>query len=302
VKPSVEPVPAGSAAVAAVAPKDGHVRASPRARQQADALHIDLRAVPGTGPHGAITGDDVARSASAKTGSAGNGPAEGAAADRRESVRTAIARLMARSKREVPHYYLATTIEMSAALTWLEAHNRDLSVDRRLIPAVLLLKATALAATEVPEMNGFWIDERLQGQAAVHLGVAVSLRGGGLVAPAIHDAASLDLDTLMSRFKDVVLRARTGRLRGSEMSDPTITVTNLGDQGVEEVFGVIYVPQVALVGFGKLVERPWARDGLVGSKPVVRTTLSADHRASDGHVGARFLTTIDHLLQQPEAL
>jgi pyruvate dehydrogenase E2 component (dihydrolipoamide acetyltransferase) len=86
------------------------------------------------------------------------------------------------------------------------------------------------------------------------------------------------------------------------MADPTITVTNLGDQGADEVTGVIYPPQVALVGFGRIAERPWARDGMVGVRPTVRATLAADHRASDGLVGARFLTTLDRLLQTPEEL
>jgi pyruvate dehydrogenase E2 component (dihydrolipoamide acetyltransferase) len=137
---------------------------------------------------------------------------------------------------------------------------------------------------------------------AVHLGVAVSLRGGGLVAPAIHDADRLSLDELMVSLRDLVERARAGRLRSSEMADPTITVTSLGDQGAEEVFGVIYPPQVAMVGFGRIVERPWARDGLLGVHPTVRATLAADHRASEGHEGSRFLATLDRLLQAPEAL
>jgi pyruvate dehydrogenase E2 component (dihydrolipoamide acetyltransferase) len=134
------------------------------------------------------------------------------------------------------------------------------------------------------------------------VGVAISLRGGGLVAPAIHDADHCTLDELMAALRDLVQRARTGGLRGSEMSDPTITVTNLGDQGVDQVFGVIYPPQVALVGFGRVAPRPWAVDGLLGVRPVVRATLAADHRASDGHDGARFLAAIDALLQHPEAL
>ena len=91
-------------------------------------------------------------------------------------------------------------------------------------------------------------------------------------------------------------------LRSSEMSDPTVTVTNLGDQGVDAVFGVIYPPQVALVGFGRLTERPWVQDGAVQAVPVVCATLAADHRASDGHRGALFLAELREWLQQPQAL
>jgi pyruvate dehydrogenase E2 component (dihydrolipoamide acetyltransferase) len=106
----------------------------------------------------------------------------------------------------------------------------------------------------------------------------------------------------MSSFQDVVKRARAGTLRSSELSDPTITVTSLGDQGVETVFGVIYPPQVALVGFGKVVDRPWVIDGQVISRPVVTASLSADHRVTDGHRGGVFLSAIDRLLQEPGQL
>jgi pyruvate dehydrogenase E2 component (dihydrolipoamide acetyltransferase) len=136
----------------------------------------------------------------------------------------------------------------------------------------------------------------------VHLGVAVSLRGGGLIAPALHDADTLPLDELMAGMKDLVTRARSGRLRSSEMSDPTITVTNLGEQGAEAVHGVIYPPQVALVGFGRIVERPWAVDGMLTVRPILIATLAADHRVSDGHRGGLLLDTIDRFLQEPESL
>jgi pyruvate dehydrogenase E2 component (dihydrolipoamide acetyltransferase) len=208
---------------------------------------------------------------------------------------------MARSKREIPHYYLATTVDLGAAMSWLAAANAARRVTERLLPAALLLKATALAAREVAVMNGYFVDG-FQPSSSVNLGVAVALRGGGLVAPSIHDADRLPLGELMNALKDLVGRARAGNLRSSEMTDATITVTNLGDQGIEEVFGVIYPPQVALVGFGRIVERPWAEGGLLGIRPLVRVTLSADHRASEGHEGGRFLAVIERLLSTPDAL
>ena len=160
----------------------------------------------------------------------------------------------------------------------------------------------ARAAAETPAFNGFWVDGAFRPAGAVHLGVAISLRGGGLIAPALLDADHKTLDELMFGLRDLVARARTGRLRSSEMSDPTITVTNLGEQGVDLVHGVIYPPQVALVGFGAIRERPWAVDGMIGVRPVAYGTLAADHRASDGHDGGRFLTLIDRLLQGPAEL
>jgi len=209
---------------------------------------------------------------------------------------------MSKSKHEIPHYYLSTTIDLAAAVAWMREHNRAVPVAERLVPAALLLKAAAVAARKVPEMNGFWIDGGHVRPAAVHLGVAVSLREGGLVAPALHDADTLSLPALMAGLRDLVRRARTGRLRASETADPTITVTDLGDQGVEAVFGVIYPPQVALVGYGRVLDRPVAVDGLLGVRPCVTATLSADHRAGDGAVGARYLATVDRLLHLPEDL
>ncbi|MGW3044356.1 dihydrolipoamide acetyltransferase family protein [Kitasatospora sp. NPDC001159] len=295
-------------AAAAPTPSSGaRVRATPLARRVAAEAGIDLATVTGTGADGAVRVSDVRAAVSAGRrcvpSTAPPAPApEKAAGDRRQAMRRAVGDLMARSKREVPHYYLSTTIDLAATVGWLRERNRQLPVLERLVPAALLLKAAALAVREVPQLNGFWTDGGFVPAPAVHLGVAVALRGGGLVAPAIHDAADLSPAELMARLRDLVTRARAGRLRGSETSDPTITVTSLGDQGVEAVFGVIYPPQVALVGLGKVVERPWAVDGMLGVRPVVTATLSADHRASDGATGARYLAALDRLLQKPEEL
>jgi pyruvate dehydrogenase E2 component (dihydrolipoamide acetyltransferase) len=167
---------------------------------------------------------------------------------------------------------------------------------------VLLLKATTLALRELPELNGHFVDDVFQPSDRIHLGVAVSLREGGLVAPAIHDADTLDIDELMAALRDLVTRARTWRIRSSEMSDPTITVTNLGDRGVETAFPVIIPPQVAIVGFGKITDQPVAVDGMLAVHPVVHATLAADHRVTDGHRGGLFLEALDRLLQDPEDL
>ena len=304
------------AASEAARPQTEHVRASPLARKRAAELGVPLHEVAATGPGGAVSAADVegARPVGASREVTAGGPSLPEAGEtteatrallpveRQAAMRHAIAVLMARSNREIPHYYLSTTIDMSRAVEWLHEANLERSVSDRLVPSTLLLKATALSAKAVPETNGIWVDDEFRPSPAVHLGVAVSLRQGGLVAPAIHDADRLSLDELMGRLRDLVTRARAGVLRSSEMSDPTITVTNLGDQGVEAVFGVIYPPQVALVGFGKVVERPWAHEGMLGVRPVVEATLAADHRVSDGHRGARFLAIADSLLQEPEKL
>ena len=173
---------------------------------------------------------------------------------------------------------------------------------QRLIYGVLLVKAAALALRKVPELNAVWAEDHVELKPAVHVGVAISLPGGGLVSPAIHDTDKLSLGDLMAQFRDLVQRARAGRLRSSELSDPTITVTSLGEQGAESVFGLIYPPQVALVGFGRLTERPWVIDGRIEARRVIHASLAGDHRAVDGYRGSVYLAELDRLLQEPESL
>ncbi|MBL8346416.1 MAG: 2-oxo acid dehydrogenase subunit E2 [Rubrivivax sp.] len=228
-------------------------------------------------------------------------------ATRAQAMRQTIAAAMSRSKREIPHYYLAEEIEFERGAAWLAQRNSTLPAAQRLMPAALLLKAVAFALRRYPEFNGFWRDSGREGAfvagAGVHIGVAISLRERGLVAPAVHDADRQDVATLTRSLLDLVKRTRAGALRSSELADPTITVTNLGDQGVASVFGVIYPPQVALVGFGRIASRPLvAEDGRLVAVPMLTATLAADHRASDGHRGALLLAEVRALLQDPPAL
>jgi pyruvate dehydrogenase E2 component (dihydrolipoamide acetyltransferase) len=269
-----------------------HVRASPRARRLAAEQGRSLTDLAGTGPGGAVVGADVAEGGPPPAPVGGRAPAAG---------RRVTGELMARSKQEIPHYYVASTIDLDAALGWLAATNDGRSPAERLLPAALLLRATALAAVEVPTMNGTW-DGTHHPSEQVHLGVVITQRGGGLVAPAIRDAESLPVGDLMARLADLVERARSGRLRGSEVTGATLTVSNLGAQGADEVFAVIHRPQVAIVGFGRVVQRPWAVDGMLAVRPTIRATVSGDHRVSDGHEASRFLRALDRLLQQPDAL
>jgi pyruvate dehydrogenase E2 component (dihydrolipoamide acetyltransferase) len=280
-------------------PRGDRERVSPRARRLAAAQGIDAGTLVGTGPTGAVTGRDIEQTITERGGAE---PGAAARTERAAAMRAAIARAMARSKREIPHYYLAADVDVSRARAFLDARNQARPVTERILPAALLLKATALAVRDAPELNGYWIDNAFRRSEAIHVGVAISLRGGGLVAPAIHHTDTLSLDDLMLALRELVTRARAGTLRASEMSDPTITVTNLGEHGAQVVHGVIYPPQVALVGFGAITERPWATDGMIGVRPVVTATIAADHRASDGARGARLLELVDRHLQHPEEL
>ena len=290
-----------SQTIAVTPPVAGRPRISPLARKLAVELDIDLAGVRGTGPGGAIRREDIEHAAAARA-AAGAESKPRREHDRQARLRQAIGAAMARSKRETPHYYVATTIDAQRAMTWLAEENLRRSVADRYLSGVLLIKAVALALREVPELNSIWREAEAVRSEGIHVGVAISLRGGGLVAPALHDTDRRSLDDLMRSFRDLVRRARSGGLRSSELSDPTITVTSLGEQGVESVFGVIFPPQVAIVGFGKIVDRPWSVAGQIVSRPVVTATLSADHRVSDGHRGGLFLAAIDRLLQEPGRL
>lgn len=300
-----EKPPLKASSALAVVEEASRLRASPLARKRAQELGVDLSAIPGTGVDGSITVTDVERVAQGvRPSAAPTTPAPPVTPKGLDlaAMRRVIAAAMARSKREIPHYYLSTTIDMRRSLDWLGAENAKRPVTKRLLYSVLLIRAVALALRSTPELNGFWIDDGFQASEGIHIGVAISLRQGGLINPAIHDVDKRNLDELMENMLDLVNRARNGHLRSSELSDGTITVTNLGEQGVESVFGVIYPPQVALVGFGKITERPFAANGMVGVRPVIDATLAADHRVSDGHRGGRFLLAVNRLLQEPEKL
>ena len=287
------PVPAGAPRPVAAPEPTGRLRSSPAARRHAAELGIDLATVAGTGPEGVITLQDVERA---------HVPAAAAHVDKLAEMRKAIGAAMSRSKREIPHYYLSESVPMRKALDWLIAANAQHGIADRMLMAVLQLKAVALALKESPNLNGLFVDGTFRASAPIHVGVAISLRQGGLIAPAIHDVADKTLGQLMRDLIDLTTRARAGSLRSSEMSDPTVTVTNLGDQGVEAVYGVIYPPQVALVGFGKITARPWVEDGALVATPVATASLAADHRVSDGHYGALFLAELRERLQHPEQL
>lgn len=273
------------------------VHVSPLAKRIATEKGIDLATIKGSGENGAITREDVERKIADRI--APEVMTEKSSST--ESVRKAVAAAMSKSNREVPHYYLETRIDMSKALDWLAEANKIRSIKDRLLPAVVLVKAVAKALGDVPDLNAWWEND-LQRKKNIHIGFVVSLRAGGIIVPAIHDANKKSIDELMKSLNDMIPRARALRLRSSELADSTITVTNLGENSVETVYGVIYPPQVALVGFGAITEQPWAENGMLDVRPVLTATLAADHRATDGSTGSRFLVALKNYLQQPEQL
>ena len=292
-----EPPPQAGAPASAAETAAHGIKASPLVKRIAAEKGIDLTTVQGTGPEGAISKEDVEHAIATRIApvpAIGKAPSVSPA----EGMRRAVAAAMALSNREIPQYYLETTIDMSAALTWLKEANAQRSVKDRLLPVVLLVKAVALALRAVPDLNAYWADG-LQRKDGIHIGFVVSLRTGGIVVPAIHDADRLGLDELMTNLTDLIIRAREFRLRSSELSDGTFTITSLGEEGVECVYGIIYPPQVGIAGFGAVLQRPWAVEGTVEVRPVLRATIAGDHRATDGATGSRFLQTVNDLLQRP---
>ncbi|HVU97096.1 MAG TPA: dihydrolipoamide acetyltransferase family protein [Puia sp.] len=280
----------------AIATEVPRIRASPLARKMAAKEGIGLAGIKGSGEGGTITREDIEKVISQK--------APGVAEEKpvgTEGVRMAVAAAMSKSNREIPHFYLAKKVDMSKAMAWLMEANKQRNVKQRLLPAVLMVKAVAKALVEVPELNGYW-DNGLQLKSDINIGFAISLRTGGVMIPAIHNADKKTLDELMALLNDIIPRARAMKLRSSELSDSTMTVTSLGESNADLVYGVIYPPQVALVGFGSILEQPWAENGMLGVRPVITITLAADHRATDGITGSRLLMAIDDHLQKPEML
>lgn len=262
------------------------VKISPLAKKLASQLGIDITKIKGSGFDGAIVENDIKNSMVDKTALA-----KPAVEDHAGSMKKVIAAAMTKSKREIPHYYLSCEIDLNNALHWLEKYNSKHSTADRMLYSALLIKAVANAIKQYPGFNGFFVNNEFKSSAAINIGMAISLRGGGLIAPGILHVENMNLIDIMKNLLDLVIRARTGKLRSVELSDPTITITNLGELGVDSVFGIIYPPQVALVGFGKISPH----------KSII-VTLAADHRVTNGYLGGRFLSAINGFLQDPETL
>ena len=297
-------VPAGVAQRPPAAPlaPAGHTRRiTPAARARAARLGVDLARVRGTGPQGVVTLADVDVGTTGAPAPAGAAAAAGGG-DARRAMRRAIAASMSRAKREIPHYYLQLALDFTAARQWLETYNAARPVPERLLPAALLIKATARAAAEMPGFNGWYTAEGFAPAPAVHAGVAIALRGGGLVAPAIMDADTRPLAVVMQELTALVGRVRAGHLRSGEFAAASITINSLGEEGVDTLLPIIHPPQVAIIAFGSVLERAWAVAGRVEARPVMNVALAADHRVSDGRDGARFLARIRDLLADPEGL
>ena len=282
------------------------IKISPLAKKIASENNIDLSQIKGSGENEAITRKDVEEAIEQRKPIPEKESSELAAEPNKEqnssnSIRTAVAAAMSRSNREIPHYYLEKKIDLKKALAWMHEKNKELPVKKRLLPAALLIKAVAQSLKEVPELNALW-DTDLRMKTEINIGFVVSLRNGGIIVPTVHAADKKTVDEIMESLNDLIPRARALRLRSSELSDSTITITSIGEGGADLVYGVIYPPQVAIIGFGGIAEQAYSENGLLGVHPMIQVSLAGDHRATDGLTGSRFLLTLNNHLQNPEAL
>ena len=265
-------------------------KVTPAARRLARERGIDLNALD-ISPEIPITRAHVQAAAAA--------PPPASPAD---DIRRAIAAAMSRSKREIPHYYLSHDVDMTVLDSFLSALNAERPPETRVLAGAVYAAAISKALKKFPEFNGHYLDDRFHPSDAINLGFAINLRTGGLVAPALFQTETCDLDKLMGNLRDLVGRVRAGRFRARELSDATITLTSLGERGTDQLYGVIYPPQVAIVGIGTPRLRPWVHEHKIMPRLMATITLAADHRVSDGHRGALFLRKIESYLQEPEHL
>ena len=274
------------------------IKASPLAKRMAAENNIDLSQVQGTGEEGAITKEDEENAIAQKEKIANS---EEKNIPQVQAIRSAVAAAMSKSNREIPHYYLEKRIDMTKALAWLGETNHKLPIQKRLLPAALLIKSVAQSLVDFPNLNASW-DNGLQLKKEINIGFVVSLRGGGIIIPTIHNANLKNTSEIMEALNDIIPRARAMKLRSSDLSDSTITITSLGEGGADVVFGVIYPPQVAIIGFGGSSQQAVVENGMLGIRHVFTVTLAGDHRATDGLTGSDFLVTLNKHLQNPESL
>ncbi|MBI2723759.1 MAG: 2-oxo acid dehydrogenase subunit E2 [Chloroflexi bacterium] len=292
------------AAEAPAAPAEHRLRVSPVARRIAEERGIDLRTVRGSGPDGRIIKRDLdgappsaaPSSVVPQQATSAAGAPDVATPVEMTKMRQAIARRMAQSKREAPHYYLLVDIDMTAASSFRTDANAALPQGERISVNDLIVRACALALAEHPAFNATVQGDAIERHSAVNVCIAIA-KEDGLIAPALLDTTSLA--AIARGSKDLVARAKSGALRAEELTAGTFTVTNLGAFGVETLIGIIQPPQTAILGTGSVMPQVVARDGVPVVREMMKVALSADHRVTDGAQGARFLAEIKRLLEQP---
>lgn len=295
------PVAAASAAAAATtsAAPGGRLFASPLARRLAAQWHVNLLDVQGTGPHGRIVRRDVEAARDRAPAPAAAPQANRAAARRvpHTGMRRAIARRLTESKQQVPHFYLTLDCRMDALLALRSQANHGGAV--KLSVNDFIVRAAALALREVPEVNVSWQDDAIEFHAGADVSVAVAT-DGGLVTPIVRDADVKSLSAIAAEIVELAGRAKINRLKPEEFTGGSLTVSNLGMYGIKQFAAIINPPQAAILAVGAAERRPVVNEnGDLVAATVMTVTLSADHRAVDGAVGARWLAAFKALIENP---
>ena len=311
--PSEQPtVPAPAPEPESQPSENGKVRASPMARHIAAEHGLDLSDITGSGPQGRVVRADVeaALQGEAKPTEVDEKPAmapQAPTADGDERVqlsqmRRTIARRMAESTRTVPHFYLTTTVD-ATDLGKLRKQINDQSADQgvKITFNDLVVKGAALAIRKVPEVNVSFAEDSLIRHSQVHVGIAVAT-DRGLIVPVVRDADQKSVGQIGREARDLAERANSGKLQPNEYSGGTFTVSNLGMFGIEQFQAVINPPESAILAVGAITREPAEHNGEIALRDRLRLTLSVDHRALDGAVGARYLQALKMLLEKPMLL
>ncbi|MCH7718927.1 MAG: 2-oxo acid dehydrogenase subunit E2 [Chloroflexi bacterium] len=309
-----EPITAAARPAAqAMARVDGRVRASPVARKMAREQGVDLTQVQGTGPDGRIVRRDVEDTVERLSGPAeiieaaepALEPAPPAAAPAgavtMSRMRQTIARRMAQSKREAPHYYITVDMDMTEAERLRHQLNDAFHRELHLSVNDLIVKASAMALARHPMFNTSLVEGEVRQHQAINVCIAIALEDG-LIAPAILECGSKSLAQIAQASRNLAERAKSGSLKPEEYSGGTFTVSNLGMYEVETLIAIIQPPQTAILGVGAVRSAPVVREGQVAIAKLMKVALSADHRVTDGAQGAQFLNEIRRLLENPVAL
>ena len=294
----------------------GELRASPIARRMAADAGLDLRPLAGrgSGPDGRIVKVDVerlaaegvsARAAAAPPTTARSAPPpapvpgawEGVEGLKPTGMQRAVARRMAESKQNVPHFYLQSEVDMTRAIELRREINRSLGEGGTKVSINdLIIRACAVSLMEHPQFHRSWLGDRIVQHEHAHVGIAVAL-DDGLIVPVLRDADRMTLTEIAAATKDIVARARNGKVRQHEIEGGTFTVSNLGMFGVTSFEAIINPPEPGILAVGRTIERPVIVDGQVVARPIMAVTLSVDHRAASGADGARLLQAIVRRLE-----
>jgi pyruvate dehydrogenase E2 component (dihydrolipoamide acetyltransferase) len=273
------------------------IRVSPIARKLAEEKGVDLRQVKGSGPGGRITKEDVtAHIAAREVAPAAVRPAAGAVT--LSPMRQAVARHMAQSKREIPHFYLTVEIDMTEAQHLRHNLNETLGDDARITLNDLAIRAAALALQRFPQLNSLYLPDGIKRGERINIGIAVALEEG-LVAPALLDCGEKRLPQIARESKGLTERTKAGVLKPEEFAGATFTLTNLGMLGVDSFQAIINPPQAAILALGSVKSKPVVKGGEVAVAEMMNATLSADHRVVDGAQGAQFMREFKALLEAP---